>query len=62
MKNEVKRLSINLPSSLLDKLDSYADELNVNRTAALSVALSTFFKEQETMHVLKELADASKNA
>jgi len=60
MENEVKRLSINLPSSLVDKLDSYGKELNINRTAALSVALSTFFREQEALKTLKQVAAIEK--
>lgn len=55
MDNEVKRLSINLPSLLIEKLDSYAKELNINRTAALTVALSLFFREQDALQTLKQI-------
>jgi len=60
MENEVKRLSLNLPTSLVEKLDSYAEELHINRTAALSVALSTFFREQDAIKTLKQFAEEKK--
>lgn len=56
MKNaEVVRLNTNVPTSLMKKLDSYAAELNINRTAALAVVLSTFFRQEEAQKNISEV-------
>lgn len=51
------RLNMNVDSELIARLDSYAEQLHINRTAALSVVLSTFFQQQDAMKVLGRLTD-----
>lgn len=55
-KIETGRLNINLSKSLLEKLDQYAEENNINRTSAVAIAISQFFRENEAMEALKEIA------
>ena len=54
-KAELTRLNVNIPTSLLVKLDAYAEELNINRTSAVAIAISTFLRENEAMNTLKDV-------
>ena len=62
MKKDVIRLNVNVPASLIEKLDTYGKEMNINRTAALAVALSTFFREQEALKTFNVLAQTTKQS
>lgn len=53
----VTRLNMNIDSDLIARLDSYAEQLHINRSAAMSVVLSTFFQQQDTMKMLGKLTD-----
>ena len=64
---KLTRLNVNIPTSLLVKLDAYAEELNINRTSAVAIAISTFLRENEAMktqvtNLNKDLAKARKDA
>lgn len=61
MKNEVVRLNVNVPVALVEKLDTYAESMNINRTAALSVILSTYFRQDEAAAAIAEVLAMSKN-
>jgi len=52
---KLTRLNVNIPTSLLVKLDAYAEELNINRTSAVAIAISTFLRENEAMNTLKDV-------
>lgn len=56
-KDGVERLNINLPSPLMRKIEAYAEEMNVNKTSAVCIALSTFLRENDAMKALSEYAD-----
>lgn len=47
------KISLNLPAELVAKIDSYADTMNINRTAAICVLISTQFKQEEAMNTIK---------
>lgn len=51
------RLHMNLDTELLARLDSYAEQLHINRSAAMAVILSTYFQQQDTMAMLGKLTD-----
>ena len=40
-----KRININMPVPTLKKIDAYAERMNINRTAAIIVALNTVLEE-----------------
>lgn len=55
-----KRINLYVDEALVAKLEAYADELHISRSAAISVVLAQFFKGQEQMGTLAVLADAWK--
>lgn len=55
---EVKKLVCNIDSDLLAMVDAYAALLHVNRTAAVSVLLSTALKQDKLMYDLGRMMDA----
>ena len=54
-KPKLTRLNVNIPTALLVKLDAYAGELNINRTSAVAIAISTFLRENEAMKTLNDV-------
>ena len=55
MSRELKRLNINMPVELIAELDEYADKINVNRTAAINMLVSTALEQKNAMSVMDEL-------
>lgn len=53
----VKRINLNLDSDLLAKIDSFAEELHINRTACISVILSQYFTSKETLNTMNKMID-----
>ena len=54
---EVKKLVCNIDSGLLAQVDAYAATLHVNRTAAVSVLISTALKQEHMMNDFRRLLD-----
>lgn len=54
----LKRIVMNLDEDLVKKIDSYAEKLHINRTAAASVLLSSAAETQEFMTHFPELMEA----
>lgn len=54
----LKRIVMNLDEDLVKKVDSYAEKLYINRTAAVSVLLSSAAETQEFMTHFPELMAA----
>lgn len=52
---ETMRLNINVAQDLIDKVDEYARSMNINRTSAVAVLLSTALNSQKAMNDLGEL-------
>lgn len=57
---EVKKLVCNIDSDLLAMVDAYAASLHINRTAAVSVLLSTALKQDRLMSDLSNMMDVIK--
>ena len=57
---EVKKLVCNIDSDLLAMVDAYAATLHINRTAAISVLLSTALKQDRLMSDLSNIMDVIK--
>lgn len=47
MSKEVVRLNVNIPSQLLERLDAYAEKMNINRTSAVALLLTQSLNENE---------------
>ena len=52
---ETTRMGMNIPTELMDKLDEYADRMNISRTSAVCVLLSQALDSQKAMTDLGEL-------
>lgn len=50
-----KRMNVQLPEELINKVDAFANTLHINRTAAVSVLLFQALQMNEGMETLKEL-------
>ena len=67
MARELKRLNVNMTVELLEQVDDYADKMNINRSAALNMLVSTALEQKNVMgmmdNLLKEINEArlSKN-
>lgn len=55
MAREVKRININVPVKTLERIDTYADNMSINRTSAILVLLSQAMDSQKAMSDLGEL-------
>lgn len=54
-KSEVQRLNVNIPITLMERLDNYADRMNINRTSAVAVLLSQALDSQKAIADISEL-------
>lgn len=54
---EIRKLVCNIDSDLLAQVDAYAATLHVNRTAAVSVLISTALKQENMMNDFRRLLD-----
>lgn len=52
---ETTRMGMNIPTELMDKLDEYADRMNISRTSAVCVLLSQALDSQKAINDLGEL-------
>ena len=55
MAKDTTRVTVNLNSELVNQVDKYAEEMNINRTAAVAVLLSQAVNSQKAMSDLGEL-------
>jgi metal-responsive CopG/Arc/MetJ family transcriptional regulator len=55
MARDITRVTVNLNSELVEQVDKYAEEMNINRTAAVAVLLSQAVNSQKAMSDLGEL-------
>lgn len=55
MAREIKRININIPVETLKRIDTYADNMSINRTSAILVLLSQAMDSQKAMSDLGEL-------
>lgn len=55
MAKEITRVTVNLASELVKQVDAYADSMNINRTSAVAVLLSTCISNQKAMTDIGDL-------
>lgn len=55
-----KQVSINFDLELLEKIDQYAKNLNINRSGAIAVLTNIALQQDSIMDILPELLKTSK--
>ena len=55
MSRELQRLNMNMPVDLIEQVDEYAERMNINRTSAVIVLVSTALEQKNVMSVMDEL-------
>lgn len=55
MAKNITRVTVNLNSELVEQVDKYADDMNINRTAAVAVLLSQAVNSQKAMSDIGDL-------
>lgn len=54
--NNLKRINLNLNSEVLDRIDKDADEMGITRTALINMMINQYYKGNDAIAVLTELA------
>ncbi len=57
MAKDTTRVTVNLTSELVNQVDAYAEQMNINRTSAVAVLLSTSLNGQKAMSDTVNLSD-----
>lgn len=57
MAKKLIRVTVNLTPELVERIESYAEKVNVNRTAAVSVLLSNALDQQKAIKDIGSLMD-----
>ena len=57
MSRELQRLNMNMPVDLIEQVDEYAKRMNINRTSAVIVLVSTALEQKNAMSVIDTLLD-----
>lgn len=55
MARELKRLNVNMTVELLEQVDDYAEKMNINRSAAINMLVSTALEQQNVMGMMDNL-------
>lgn len=55
MKREIRKLNINLPIDLIEQIDEYANRMNLNRTSAIIILVSTSLEQKNTVSAIDQL-------
>jgi len=55
MKRELQRLNMNMPADLIEQVDNYAKRMNLNRTSAMILLVSTGLEQEANMSIIHEL-------
>ena len=58
MAREIVRFTVNVNKELADRVDKYAEDMNVNRTAAVSVLLSQALDSRDALTSMTGLMKA----
>lgn len=55
MAKELKRLNMNMPVDLIEQVDIYAEKMNVNRSSAINMLVSTALEQKNAMTMMEKL-------
>jgi len=54
-RKSVKKVTMNLSEELLERIEAYADTINVNRTSAMSVLMSEALDQKAALNAVNDL-------
>ena len=57
MSRKLQRLNMNMPAGLMKQVDEYAARMNLNRTSAMILLVSTALEQKNAMSLMDELLD-----
>lgn len=57
MARDLTRVTVNLSSELVEKIDRYAEEMGIKRTSAVSVLLTQALQGQQAMSDLEKIIE-----
>lgn len=57
---ETKRININIPVKILDKIDVYAEEMGLTRTSAIVVLLNNGMNQEVTIKTMTDMVNMMK--
>ena len=60
MSRELQRLNMNMPVNLVQQVDKYANRMNLNRTSAMIVLVSTALEQKNAIDMMEELLNKLK--
>ena len=60
IKGDAIRINTKLSAALVNRIDQYAEENHITRTAAMSVIISTFFRQDDAIKAIQRAADMNK--
>jgi len=55
MSRKLQRLNMNMPASLIQQVDEYANRMNLNRTSAMICLVSTALEQKNAIDMMEEL-------
>jgi metal-responsive CopG/Arc/MetJ family transcriptional regulator len=62
MAKELKRLNMNMPVELVEQVDVYAEKMNVNRSSAINMLVSTALEAKNAVSTLEKLLMEMQNS
>lgn len=54
MARDMKRVNFNFPVDFLDRVDEYAERMNINRTSAIIILANTALDNQKVVNTLED--------
>lgn len=62
MARDLRRINLNVPADLVDEVDAYAENMNINRTSAINMLLSTALEQKKSIDMMDKILKEIKNA
>ena len=56
----VKRANISLSDEIMDRVDERAEEMGLNRSAFITVAVNNYFLQEDAMRAMKDMPEFMK--
>lgn len=56
----VKRANVSLSDEIMDRVDTRAEEMGLNRSAFITVAVNNYFLQEDAMRAMKDMPDFMK--
>lgn len=62
MARDLKRINMNMPSDLLEQVDTYAEKMGVNRSSAINMLVSTALEQKSAISTIENIMQELKKA